>query len=375
MEITTGADLPAAGRFGRRSAGLWGGGDKVKMGKLVPTALAAMVLILATACALSPQPQQSASPAPEKTSLKMGVGGQTQIVYLPLTLADGLGYFKEEGISVEVDDLRAGPDALKSMLGGSVDMVTGPYEDTIRTQTQGKSIEMFTTFDVSPGLVLMVGKQHQDQVKSIKDLSGHPVGVTSAGSSTEEMVRYLLKKNSMPADAVPVVAIGSGSTAIAAIASGQVWAGAMVEPAASQLEKSAAGKALYDTRTAQGTRQVFGGSWPAAGFYATSEFVKQNPRTVQAIARAGVRSLKYIKSHSASDIAGHLPSSFFANGDKPAFVDMLQTNLGTFSDTGLMPSDGPNDVLETLKAADTKTDWSTVVLKKTYDNGFVQKAG
>jgi hypothetical protein len=82
-----------------------------------------------------------------------------------------------------------------------------------------------------------------------------------------------------------------------------------------------------------------------------------------------------MKSHSASEIANHLPSSFFANGDKPAFVDMLQKNLGAFSDTGLMPSDGPNDVLETLKAADTKTDWSTVVLKRTYDNGFVPKAG
>ncbi|MBJ7600756.1 ABC transporter substrate-binding protein [Candidatus Nephthysia bennettiae] len=346
------------------------------MSRRMQTALAALVLVLATACSLSTsQPRQSASGAPEKASLKMGVGGQTQIVYLPLTLADGLGYFKDEGISVEVDDLRAGPDALKAMLGGSVDMVTGAYEDTIRAQLQGTSIEMFTTLDVSPGLVLMVGKQHQDQVKSIKDLAGHPVGVTSEGSSTDEMVRYLLKQNSMAADAVPVVAIGSGYTAIDAITSGQVWAGAMVEPAASQAERSATGRALYDTRTAQGTHQVFGGSWPAAGFYASSEFAKQNPRSVRAIARAGVRSLKYIKSHSASDIANHLPSSFFANGDKPAFVDMLQKNLGTFSDTGLMPPDGPNDVLETLKAADTKTDWSTVALNKTYDNGFVQKAG
>jgi NitT/TauT family transport system substrate-binding protein len=345
------------------------------MSKLLPTALAALALVLASPCSPGSQAQPSPSGAPEKSSLKMGVGGQTQIVYIPLTLADELGYFKDEGISVQLTDLRAGPDALKAMLGGSVDMVTGSYEDTIRTQVQGKFIEMFTTFDVSPGLVLMVGKQHQDQVKSINDLAGHPVGVTSPGSATDEMVRYLLKKSSMAADAVPLVAIGSGSTAIAAITGGQVWAGAMVEPAASQLERSVTGRALYDTRTAQGTRLVFGGSWPAAGFYAPSEFLKLNPRTVQAIARAGVKSLRYMKSHSASEIANHLPSSFFANGDKPAFVEMLEKNLGTFSESGLMPSDGPDDVLETLKAADTKTDWSAVQLKRTYDNSFVQKAG
>jgi NitT/TauT family transport system substrate-binding protein len=198
--------------------------------------------------------------------------------------------------------------------------------------------------------------------------------VISPGSSTDEMVKYLLKKNNMAADAVPLVAIGSGSTAIAAISSGQVWAGVTVEPTASQLQKDGNAKPLYDTRTQEGTRQVFGGTWPAGGFYTTTDFVKQNPRTVQATARAGVKTLKYIKSHPAAEIANHLPSNFFVSGDKAAFVDMLKANMAMFSDTGLMPSDGPNNVLETLKVADPKTDWSTVVLKKTYDNSFVQKA-
>jgi NitT/TauT family transport system substrate-binding protein len=186
--------------------------------------------VLTLACGGSSSPSQPSKP--EKSSLKVGVGGQTQITNLPLTLADELGYFKDEGITVEIDDLKGGSDALKAMLGGSVDMVTGFYEHTIRTQTQGKFIEMVTVFDDYPGLVLMVGKQHQDQVKSIKDLAGHPVGVTSSGSSADEMVKYLLKKNNLAADAVPVVEIGSGSTAIAAINSGQVWAGVTVEPAA-----------------------------------------------------------------------------------------------------------------------------------------------
>ena len=338
-------------------------------------ALAAMALLTILACggAGTGQPAASSGP-PEKTSLKVGVGGQSQIIYLPLTLADQLGYFKDEGITVEIDDLKGGADALKALVGGSVDMVTGFYEHTIRTQTQGKFIEMVCTFDLYPGLVLMVGKQHADQVRSIKDLVGHPVGVTSPGSSTDEMVKYLLKKNGVATDAVPVVAIGSGSTAIAAITSGQVWAGVTVEPAASQMEKAGTARPLYDTRTQQGAREVFGGTWPAGGFYVASDFVKENPRTVQAMVRAGVRTLKYLKSHSADEIAGHLPASFLG-GDRAAFVATLQENLGMFSDSGLMPADGPAIVLDTLKTADPKTDWSTVELKRTYDNGFVQKAG
>jgi NitT/TauT family transport system substrate-binding protein len=293
---------------------------------------------------------------------------------MPATLADQLGYYRDEGITVEIDDLKGGSDALKALLGGSVDMVTGFYEHTIRTQTQGKFIETVALFDDYPGLVMMVARQHADQVRTIKDLAGHPVGVTSPGSSTDEMIKFLEKKNGMAADAIPVVAIGSGSTAIAAISSGQVWAGVTVEPAASQMEKAGSAKALYDTRTAQGTKDVFAGTWPAGGFYVSVDFAKENPRTVQAMVRAGVRALRYIKTHSAADIAGHLPAGFYG-GDRAAFVETLQANLGMFSDTGLMPGDGPRIVFDTVKTADPKTDWSTVDLKRTYDNGFVQKAG
>jgi NitT/TauT family transport system substrate-binding protein len=338
--------------------------------------LAGIALLLLFACggaAGNPQTASSSGP-PEKTSLKVGVGGQSQIIYMPLTLADQLGYFKQEGISVEIVDLKGGSDALKAMLGGSVDMVTGFYEHTIRTQTQGKFIEMVCTFDLYPGLVLEVGQKHADQVKSIKDLAGHPVGVTSPGSSTDEMVKYLLKKNGLPIDAIPVVGIGSGSTAVAAIQGDQVWAGVTVEPTASQLEKSGQAKPIYDTRTASGTKQVFGGSWPAGGFYVPRDFVQENPRTVQAMVRAGVKTLRYIKTHPADDIAGHLPSSFFPGGDKAAFVEVLKANLGMFSADGTMPSDGPSNVLDTLKTADPKTDWSSVDLKKTFDNGFADKA-
>ena len=47
---------------------------------------------------------QASGGQPEKSNLKIGVGGQGQIIYLPLTLADQLGYFKDEGLSVEIND-------------------------------------------------------------------------------------------------------------------------------------------------------------------------------------------------------------------------------------------------------------------------------
>jgi NitT/TauT family transport system substrate-binding protein len=341
------------------------------MGRL---GMAALALVLALGCDGLKSPAPATATGVESTSLKVGVVGQSQITFLPLTLAARLGYFRAEGLSVEIDDLTGSSDVLGPVLADSVDMVAGYYEHTLRAQTQGRSIEMITNFEDSPGIVLMVGKQYQEQVRSIKDMTGHPVGVTSPGSASDEMVRYLLKKENLAQDAVPLLAIGSGATAVAAITSGQVWAGVTVEPTASQLERQGSARALYDTRTAEGTLQVFGGSWPSGGFYASSDFIEKNPHIVQAMARAAVRALRYIDSHGASEITDHLPPSFFVNGDKGAFVEMPQVNLATFSDTGLMPADGPNDVLETLQAADPRTDWSAVALNRTYDNRFVQKA-
>ena len=110
------------------------------MKRLILATTAALLVFACGGTSNTPQTAASSGP-PEKSSLKVGVGGQAQLIYMPLTLADQLGYFKAEGITIEIDDLKGGSDALKALLGGSVDMVTGFYEHTVRTQTQGKFIE------------------------------------------------------------------------------------------------------------------------------------------------------------------------------------------------------------------------------------------
>lgn len=326
-----------------------------------------------TTSAPAPTGGAAASAKPEKSNLKIGVGGQGQLIYMPLTLADQLGYFKDEGLSVDIQDLKGGADALQAMIGGSTDLTTGFYEHTVRTQTQGKPIQMITTFDLTPGLVMFAGKSHPD-AKTIKDLENQKIGITSAGSSTEEMVRYLYKKNGMDPAAAQTVAVGTGGPAVTALKNGVVDALVTVEPAASIIEKGGDGKVMYDTRTEQGTKDVFGGDWPAGGFYAPTEFIQQNPRTAQALARVGVHTLQYIKSHPPEDVTAKLPSQvFYPDGDAATFAAVLKANLGMYSPDGKMPDGGPQNVLETLKAADTQTDWSKVDLSKTFTNDLVNQ--
>ena len=76
---------------------------------------------------------------------------------------------------------------------------------------------------------------------------------------------------------------------------------------------------VFDTRPphptdppASAASQVFGGIWPAGGFYSSAEFIERNPHTVLALAQAGVKTLKYIHSQSAEEIALQVPEVFLA---------------------------------------------------------------
>jgi len=94
------------------------------------------------------------SQAPEKPKLSIGVGGKPLFYYLPLTIAERQGYFKAEGLDVEILDFPGGAKALQALIGGSVDLVSGAYEHTISQQAKGQNIEALILQGKDAGIVL-----------------------------------------------------------------------------------------------------------------------------------------------------------------------------------------------------------------------------
>ena len=77
---------------------------------------------------------------PEKTKVVLAVGGKSALYYLPLTIAERKGFFKDAGLDVEINDFQGGAKSLEALMGGSADVVAGAYEHTIRMQQRGQAI-------------------------------------------------------------------------------------------------------------------------------------------------------------------------------------------------------------------------------------------
>src|ERR1035437_2417795 len=174
------------------------------------------------------------------------VGGYEKHIYLPAKLAEGLGYFKDEGLDVELLNEAAGVDAENEMLAGAVQGVVGFYDHCVDLQTKGKYVESVVQFSQAPGEVELVSNQHPE-VKSMADLRGKSLGVTGLGSSTNFLTQYLMVKSGVPLGEFTSLPVGAGTTFIAAMQQDKRKAGMTTEPTISRLIKT--GEARVDRKS------------------------------------------------------------------------------------------------------------------------------
>lgn len=312
----------------------------------------------------------TAAQAADKISIM--VGGYEKQIYLPAKLAEALGYFKDEDLDVELLNEPAGVDAENEMLSGAVQGVVGFYDHCIDLQGKGKFVESVVQFSQAPGEVELVSSKHPE-IKSPADFKGKNLGVTGLGSSTNFLTQYLAVKNGLKLGEFTSVPVGAGQTFIAAIQQDAIQAGMTTEPTISRMLKTGEAKVLIDMRTMAGTKAVLGGTYPAASLYMDADWVNAHKEEVQKLANAFVKTLHFINTHSASEIADKMPSDFYV-GDKEGYVKALENGKAMFTPDGVMPEDGPKTVLAVLSEFSKNVQGKTVDLSKTYTTEFVMKA-
>jgi NitT/TauT family transport system substrate-binding protein len=311
--------------------------------------------------------------AAAQSKVTVAIGGGACLCYLPTVLARQLGEYEKAGLSVELVDLKGGSDALKAVLGGSADVVSGYFDHCVNLAAKKQELQSFVIYDRYPGLVLVVSPKHTNDIKSIKDLAGKKVGVSAPGSSTDFFLKYLLKKNGLDPTSAAVIGVGLGATAVAAMQQGQIEAAVMLDPSVTVLQGSHPDlKILADTRTQKDTLALFGGEYPGGALYTTVAWINSHEKEVQALTTAIVNTLAWIHTHSPEEIMAKMPEEMVGN-NKELYLAALKNTIPMYSETGKMDPKGADAVLAVFSEGSPEVAKANIDVSKTWTNKYVEQ--
>ena len=343
-------------------------------------ATAALLLALAaTACRSSNDSSSASSDSGAGTAkpvqVKIMVGGIDKVIYLPAKLTEQLGYFQDEGLDVQLLTEPSGASAENVLIAGDVDGVVGFYDHAVDLQTKGKCVESVVQLADVPGEAEVVATGKASSMASPAAFDGKRLGVTSPGSSTDFLTRALATRAGVDPSKYTTVKAGAGATFIAAIENGGIDAGMTTDPTIARLVTDGKAKVMLDMRTEAGTKAALGGLYPAASLYMNCGWVDSHAATVQKLANAFVKTLRWIDGHSAEDIAAKMPADF--NGGDPAlYAKAINDSKGMFTVDGVMPAEGPRNVLRVLASFSPNVHGKadSIDLSKTYTTKFAEAA-
>jgi len=301
------------------------------------------------------------------------VGGIDKQIYLPYQLAQQLGYYKKYGVNVELStEQNGGVGAEDAMASGQVDMAGAWYIHTVDFQSKGKDVIDVVQLSGAPGEREMCTTK--SGVTSAADFKGKTLGVTDLGSGTDELTQFLASQQGIKRSQYRTLAVGAGSTAIAALQRGTADCVMTTQPTVGALTAGKVADTTIDLATTDGATKALGGAWPAAGVLAQASWVKSHQKATQAVVDALVATMHWISTHSAADIANKLPSSFVQNSTitKQQYIDGLATDKGQFLPDGIMPAGGPKVIFAMEKTLGVDT--SKLNYADTFTNSYAEKA-
>ncbi len=308
----------------------------------------------------------------QTVDLKIMVGGLNKQIYLPNMLAQRLGYFTEQHLNITLIDEGSGQASEDEVIAGNVDAGSGAYVHPMVLNTQGKKIETICQFGIAPGEAEVVDASLTN-ISSAKDLAGKNLGVTDLGSGTHVLTQAILGSAGADPSSGHYVAVGAGDTFIAAIQQKRIAAGMTTFPTISRLVNSGKGKILVSLLSPTDTRAALGGDYPFIGIFAKNDWVNGNKDVAQRLVNAYVKTLKYMHSHTAAQIADQMPADYYA-GDKASYVADLQSQIGIFGTDCKMPAGGPENVQKIQQQFVASYKGKSANLSETYTNEFADKA-
>jgi NitT/TauT family transport system substrate-binding protein len=276
--------------------------------------ISAMLLILTVACGKGSNNQK------ELVTVKFSEVIRS-IFYAPHYVAISKGFFKEQGLNVDMNTAQGSDKGAAALIAGTADIsLIGP-ETTIYIYNQkgDKTLKIFHQLTSKEGSFLL----SREKVDSFKwsDLEGKTVIGWRPGSAPQMVFNSTLLKEKVP-DVTVITNIAAPAMA-GAFTSGQGDFIQLFEPVASTLVKE--GKAYY----AASMGEAFG-PFPETSYVATSDFIKGNPKVIQQFSNAVAQGADWLSTASEDDISAAL-MPFFEGTPK----DLILQSVKRYKDLGV----------------------------------------
>ena len=309
----------------------------------------------------------------EKKSIIIAAANKTALAYLPLTLAEQLGYFAQEGLVLEVAEPPSPVRAQQLASTGAADMVCGWIENTLALHAKGQAFSAFVLMGRAPQIAVGVSMKAMPEFKTLADLAGKRIGIAAPGTPSHTVAHAVLSRAGLRLGDMNFVSVGTASGALAAMRSGQIDAVSYFDPLITQLEQRGELRLVADTRTVRGTTLACGGDMPASCLFATPEFIQKNPATVQAATHAIVHALKWLQTAGVSDLMKTVPESYFA-GDRALYFAAFARMREAIALDGLISPGGVRNTLDAMRNAEPLLRAEAIDPAKCYTNAFAQKS-
>lgn len=323
-----------------------------------------------TSAAKTEAPAAAAAPKLEAVAVKVGSTEKAALKNLPMNLT---GFAEAEGVKVEYQEYKGGSEVAKALLNGEIDMAFMAADLVLKDKSgEFRMVAMVTN---GPGQALIVDNQYKDSIKSVKDLAGQKVGVSSLGSGPHKTLNEMLAANKVDPKTVTVIPVGLNSVEV--LGTGKVAAMVTIEPYITLAEASGKGTVLVDLRSPGGIQAVYGSTEiPWIALVTRTGFIQQNPAAVERMVATVVKSLKFIAAGSAADISQKSPSFFKeeVKGDEAMFTKMLEGNKSTFSKDGSFNRTALEGMWKNLQASGAVSKESSLPYDQIIDAKYWQKA-
>ncbi len=246
--------------------------------------------IIATALVLA---APASAPAAGVT-LTVGKASPTSDAIIPVNVGDALGIFRKHGLELAITDFGGGSKMVQAMAAGAIDIGDGAGTEMAFVMKGAPMIAVCESTTTAP--FLGVGVPWDSPIKSLVDLKGKTIGVSSPGSFSDWSGRELARKQGWGEDGVKTVAIGGGpAPALAALRTH------LVDAVIGNTAQFLAFEAAKDGRLLAPVSS-YEGNVASGALFASKELIAKNPDAIRAFIAGWIETVDYMRTHKAETI-------------------------------------------------------------------------